>query len=272
MKNFLLILFTCLITSIAQAQDPVVGVNFDADYFAGGSDNKPGVIVLTGSGGGKANDSAKRIADMGYNVLSLSYFDRGGSDHVPETLELIPLEYFEAPKNWLSERSDGVILYGLSKGAELALTLASHDADYRAVVALAPSKVVWQGNPKDFSKIMESPSSWSKDGEGIAFVPYISRDEQKKLGIDNRHAASLTNEAAVREALIKVENIKAPLLLLSGGQDQSWPATDMANEVCARASGNCEHISFPEGDHLLSNYKVTYFAEIAKFLTQFSEE
>jgi uncharacterized protein len=272
MKIFIPIILACLINSVAQAQDAVVDVNFDGDYFAGGCDNKPGVIVLTGSGGGKANDTAERIADMGHNVLSLSYFDRSGSDHVPETLELIPLEYFDAPKKWLAERSDGVILYGLSKGAELALTLASHDADYWAVIALAPSKVVWQGNPKDFSKLMESPSSWSKDGEGIAFVPYISRDEQKKLGIDNRHAASLTNEAAVRDARIRVENIKVPMLLLSGGQDQSWPATEMANEVCATAGDNCEHISFPEGDHLLSKYEVTYFAEVARFLNQFSEE
>ncbi|MBT5073351.1 MAG: dienelactone hydrolase [Kordiimonadaceae bacterium] len=266
--KFLIVAVLLCVTSTVQAQDAVTGVPFDADYFAGGSADKPGVIVLTGSGGGKANDTAQSIADMGYNVLSLAYFDRGGSQYVPETLELIPLEYFDAPKKWLAARSSSVILYGLSKGAELALVLASYDPDYKAVVALAPSKVVWQGNPKDFSKIMDAPSSWSKDGEGLAFVPYISRDAQKALGLDNRHAASLTNEDAVDKARIKIENIKVPMLLLSGGEDQSWPSTEMANDICARALSNCEHVSYSQGDHLLTNFSVTAFAEVAKFLKQ----
>ncbi|MBT6210887.1 MAG: hypothetical protein HOI35_12820 [Woeseia sp.] len=79
------------------------------------------------------------------------------SDLVPETLELISLEYFDAPKKWLMERShtrgDGCSIYGLAKGAELALVLASHDSDYKAVVALAPSHVVGQGIPKNFSNL-----------------------------------------------------------------------------------------------------------------------
>ena len=112
-----------------QAQVPermvVSGVSFDADHFASENSGRYGVIVLT------------------------------GSDLVPETLKLISLEYFDAPKKWLMERShtrdDGCIIYGLSKGAELALVLASYDSDYKAVVALVPSHVVWQGNPKNFS-------------------------------------------------------------------------------------------------------------------------
>ena len=144
--------------------------------------------------------------------------------------------------------------------------LASYDPDYKAIVALAPSSVVWQGFPKDFSKIMESPSSWSKDGKGLSFVPYISREEQNKLSINNRHAASLTNASAVRDALIKVEHIKSPILLLSGGEDKSWPSEEMANDICKRVGNNCTHKSYPEGDHLLSEHKNEMFAEVDKFL------
>jgi len=109
--------------------------------------------------------------------LSLACFDKSGSDHVPQTLELIPVEYLGAPKVWLSKRSNNVVIYGLSKGAEFALLLASLCGEYDATIALAPSLVVWQGNPKDFSKLMQCPSSWSKDGASVPFVPYIDSAE-----------------------------------------------------------------------------------------------
>ena len=121
--QFILFLSLVLLLPASLAQDiqssPVVGVDFDADFYDYGSADNYGVIVLTGSGGGKADYTATQIAAMGYDVLSLAYFDRSGSDVVPDTLELIPLEYFEAPKKWLMDRpntrGDGVILYGLSK-------------------------------------------------------------------------------------------------------------------------------------------------------------
>jgi esterase/lipase len=276
-----LLLITCLAlaASNVEAQNaepaPVSGVRFDANFFASGSYGKYGVIVLTGSNGGKADDTARLIANMGFDVLSLAYFDRAGSTLVPETLEMIPLEYFDAPKKWLmarnNTRDDGVIIYGLSKGAELALVLASHDIDYKAVVALAPSHVVWQGNPKNFADIMSSPSSWSLKGEPLPFVPYVSNEEKERMGFTNRHAASLTNREAVKRALIGVENINAPILLMSGGMDAMWPASKMGAEICltvnsSRHNASCEHLIYEDGDHLLSNYQAESFAAVDRFL------
>jgi len=272
----------CLLALAAQtvqAQDmgstPVKGVNFDANFFTSKSEGKYGVIVLTGSGGGKADDTARLIADMGYDVLSLSYFDRSGSALVPETLEMIPLEYFDAPKKWLmarnNTRNDGVVIYGLSKGAELALVLASHDSEYKAVMALAPSHVVWQGNPKNFADIMSSPSSWSLNGRPLPFVPYVSNAEKESMGFSNRHAASLTNRVAVEKALISVENIDAPILLMSGGNDTNWPASEMGTKICltvyaSNDNASCEHRIFEDGDHLLSKYQTESFGAVAQFL------
>lgn len=276
---YVLIFLVVLVQSAVQAQDTeptvITGVGFDADHFASETNGRYGVIVLTGSGGGKANDTARLIAEMGYDVLSLAYFDRTGSALVPETLEMIPLEYFDAPKKWLMGRSntrdDGVVIYGLSKGAELALVLASHDSDYKAVIALAPSHVVWQGNPKDFSDLMSSPSSWSWKGQPLPFVPYVSNEEKESMGFTNRHAASLTNKVAVERALISVENIDAPILLLSGGMDAMWPASKMGTEICSAANSShadipCTLLIYEEGDHLLSNYQTESFGAVAKFL------
>ncbi len=271
-------------TALPQTQSaqtyPVVGVPFDANYFDGGIDRNYGVIVLGGSGGGKADETAARIAAMGYDVLSLAYFDRDRPGTVPQTLELIPLEYFVAPKRWLMDRpttrDDGVILFGYSKGAELALVLATSDTDYKGLIALAPSHVVWQGNPADLAEIMSSPSSWSRQGQGLPFVPYVSIEERDRLGYSNRHAASLSNEDAVARARIPVADIQAPVLLLSGGADAMWPATNMATEICATMrqtdAAACRHVSFDDGDHLLSNYQDDLYAEVAEFLRMVSSD
>ena len=276
---FVLICIFVLAMPVVWAQDAeptlVSGVNFDADHFASESNDRYGVIVLTGSGGGKANDTARLIAKMGYDVLSLAYFDRDGSAFIPETLEMIPLEYFDAPKKWLMERSntrgDGVVIYGLSKGAELALVLAAHDSDYKAVIALAPSHVVWQGTPKNFSDLMSSPSSWSWKGQPLPFVPYVSNEKKESMGFTNRHAASLTDNVAVERALINVENIDAPILLMSGGMDTAWPATEMGTKICSTVNSShnvksCTLLIYEEGDHLLSNYQTESFAAVARFL------
>ena len=266
----------------AQGAEPIAvdGVSFDADHFASASHGRYGVIVLAGSGGGKANDTARLIAEKGYDVLSLAYFDRTGSEHVPETLEMIPLEYFDAPKKWLMERSntrgDGVVLYGLSKGAELALVLASHDSDYKGVIALAPSHVVWQGNPRNFTDLMSSPSSWSWNGQPLPFVPYVSNEEKESMGFTNRHAASLTNKIAVERAKISVENIDGPILLLSGGMDTNWPATEMGTEICSKVNSShsgksCTLLTYEEGDHLLTGYESETFDAVAQFLQSVSQ-
>lgn len=266
MKQLFYVLAFLLCTFSVGAQETLKNVNFDADFFSGEND-RLGIIIVAGSGMYKDNQTAKKLNKMGYNVLSLAYYDSEGRKGLPKTLEMIPLEYFEAPKKWLLNRSSDVVIFGLSKGAELSLLLASKDDDYKAVIALAPSKVVWQGFPKDFSKIMESPSSWSSKGKAIPFVPYISREMQKELGIDNRHQASMTNRDAVNNALIHVENIKVPTLLLSGGKDQSWPSTQMAWDICKRMTDRfCSHVNYPDGDHLLENFKENYLEEVKSFL------
>lgn len=279
--NFCLVVLAVTIT-VAEAQEigpiPVESSTFDANFFSNGREGSYGVIVLTGSGGGKADSTAERIAEMGFDVLSLAYFDRNGSSSVPETLELVPLEYFEEPKQWLMDRpntrNDGVILYGLSKGAELALVLASYNNDYKAVTALAPSHVVWQGNPRNFANLLSSPSSWSQDGKGLPFVPYVSTEERDRLGYSNRHAASLTNISAVEEARIKVERISGPVLLLSGSSDNNWPASSIGAEICETINSanpdRCNHIIYEGGDHLLSNFQSEYFAAVESFLNSVS--
>ncbi len=168
----------------------------------------------------------------------------------------IPLEYFDAPKKWLMDRddtrSDGVIIIGWSKGAELALLLASQDDAVKGVVGIAPSSVVWAGILDDWRKVPSS--SWTQGGQPLAHVPFAQGVQITKL--TDLYAASLEQEEFVTKARIRVEDIKGAVLLLTGGQDEIWPANEMAVNVCEKIHEGgtyCNHTNFPTAGHLLDS-------------------
>lgn len=256
MKKILVVAAAYAVVSMAvpaQASDfhSVQTDQFVAD-FAPAEGKKYGVLVLGGSEGGKPKDLATKIADMGYPVLSLAYFKEEG---LPQELNEIPLEYFDAPKDWLQARADtkddGVIVVGWSKGAELSLLLASRDPSYKGVMAIAPSSVVWAGILKDWTKIPSS--SWTVGGEPMAHVPFAQGVQINSL-VD-LYEASLKQETFAEKAVIPAENIRGSVLLMSGGMDEIWPAGMMADDVCKRmeaAGGSCSHAHYPDAGHLLN--------------------
>ncbi|MCI0750658.1 MAG: hypothetical protein L0Y35_02365, partial [Flammeovirgaceae bacterium] len=62
----------------------------------------------------------------------------------------------------------------------------------------------------------------------------------------------LEDKEAVEKALIKVENIKGPILLVSATKDEMWPSTEMSDEIMARLQSKkfphvFEHIAIDGG-------------------------
>ena len=254
-KIFYTVISVCFLSVTLSANDfePVKTDAFVADFLPAKTSGKYGILVLGGSGGGKPDRLAERMAGYGYAVLSLAYFKEDG---LPTELNKIPLEYFKAPKAWLmsqdNTRNDGVIVVGWSKGAELAFLLASHENDIKGVIGIAPSSVVWAGILNDWRKVPSS--SWTIGGEPLAHVPFAQGVEIKKL-ID-LYAASLEQQDRVNAARIPVENINGPVLLLTGGKDEIWPANNMAIEVCKAmldCGKQCNHINFADAGHLLDS-------------------
>ena len=152
----------------------VQGVSFDGEFYPPlGSPKKLGVLVLGGSDGGIPGRRAKCIAENGFPVLALAYFK---TKRTPEYLDMIPLEYFDQPIEWLKKNNHTqggrIVVIGESKGAELALLLASRKPEISGLVAFVPGAVVFQGIPKDY---WPPRSSWSYMGEPIPFVPYRSQ-------------------------------------------------------------------------------------------------
>jgi uncharacterized protein len=239
--------------------EPVTGAGFEADlYLPPGASDRPGVIVLGGSEGGKPADWAKRIAAAGYPALCVAYFK---TKTTPATLELIPLEYFKTAIDWFlasgKARPGGVIVFGGSKGAELALLLAARVPEIKGVIAIAPSAVVWQGLPAGWWPIPPALSSWSEHNAPVPFVPYDYSVMANAERLVDFYRGALGNKAAVEAAAIPVENINGPILLLAGAEDTLWPSAEMAGMIAERLKRSgfahrFERIVFPDAGHSLN--------------------
>jgi dienelactone hydrolase len=213
--------------SMTDFRDGIVGTL----YTPYGKRNVPAVIVLGGSEGGTMRDRAAMLASHGYAALALGYF---GAPGLPQELDRIPVETVTRAVEWLKNQpmvdAKKVALFGGSKGAELALVAASRDRDVRAVVALAPSSVVYQS----ITGGRELSSSWSAGGKQLPYAPYVSSEAfSKSHRLIDLYEPTLA--AAPAAAAIEVENINGPVLLIAGQDDALWPSAKMAEQLVARA-------------------------------------
>ena len=205
----------------------------------------PGVLILAGSGGGVYEWLAQAFASSGFAALTLPYFNY--RDLPPELVE-IPLEYFHRAVTWLKKqpavKADRIGVAGGSKGGELAPLLASLFNDFQAVVAWSPAAHVWEGlSMKFFSPDYTPISSWALSGQPLPFIQFAYTQEEKekeKKGelhsfIEPHHRSlAQAGPALLENAAIPLEKIKAPLLLISGTDDQTWPADEFCREVATK--------------------------------------
>jgi dienelactone hydrolase len=252
--------------------DGFLGICFEpADRRAAG----PAVLVVPGSTGAEAmTPLAGLLASHAYTAMVAAYMQEPG---LPSTLREIPIERLLAALRALADRDDvatgRVAVVSASVGTEGALAaLAYGDADVRAVVAIAPSSVIWQALP-DRGQAPHA-SSWSYGGEPLPWVPmrgerilpeivrhelvrrFSRRPRPTALHLFPAYAAGLRDGDAVARGLIPVERIRAPLLLLSGQDDQMWPASDMARQIIERrrqrgTGAGDAHLDLPDAGHFL---------------------
>ncbi|MFT3852316.1 MAG: acyl-CoA thioester hydrolase/BAAT C-terminal domain-containing protein [Ilumatobacteraceae bacterium] len=223
----------------------------------------PGVVALSGSGGGVPSWWGDLLAPHGIAVLAAAYF---GVEPLPAALCEIPVETVAAAGEWLRRRPEiregPVGLVGGSKGAELALLAATAFPElFGPVAAVAPQCVTWfgvdlTGGVADAS----ARSSWTLGGRPVPFVPPVpgvgferTARGLRSVGI---YAAALEQAAAIAAAAIPVERAIGPLLLLSGGDDGACPATSMARMIVERMNAHgrgadVRHRDFPACGHVI---------------------
>ena len=201
----------------------------------------PGVLLLGGSRGGAGpRRLAQVLAARGFVCFSLAYFNY---EDLPINLHEIPLEYFERAIKALQDppfvRSDRIAVLGISRGGELALLLGATFPQVKAVVAYAPSHVVWPGLPIKQNNGAAVPA-WTYRGETVPYMSeYLDNDAIAKLREKTNSPTAafdhlLSNASMVESASIPVENTSGPILLISGADDQIWPSTRMAEQVMKR--------------------------------------
>jgi hypothetical protein len=226
----------------------------------------PGVLALGGSDGGLPEYFLDLLVPEGFACLALGYF---GMDGTQRSLMEVPQERIERGLRWLAahprvKTHDGrVAIVGASRGGELGLLVAATFPDLVGpVVAYAPSSVVWPGIDADM-RPGPARSSWSLGERPVPFVTYAGdvRPATSERGISVRPVCerALDNEASVERAAIAVERAAGPLLLISGGDDQVWPAGRMCRFIVERMGArgrraDVTHLHYPSAGHGLFPY------------------
>ena len=221
----------------------------------------PGVILLGGSNGGSVGWLAKAIAYHGFSVLDIPYFKYPG---LPKKLVNIPIEYFEKAIRWIKNQKivkPGKIgLVGGSRGGELALLLGSMFDEFKVIVCWVPAAHLWQG--EEYTKLVPS---WTFKGKPLPYLgELMSKEELNKLysgqitSYREYFLSSLKNldRSLISKATIKVENIKAPILLISGKDDQTWPSTEFSDMIMKRLKKHnfrydSKHIAAENAGHMV---------------------
>lgn len=217
------------------------------------------VIVLGGSSGGFQDERAERLARAGFAGVSLAYF---AAENLPPTLKQIPLEYFEeAIQRVKSEPGiEKIALWGISRGAELALILGTlFPKDIHAIAAHVPSSV-------SYGALAEDPAipAWTYRGKALlppapfpkikSYDPSIGLTPETAISATSSFLNSMKDSNSFRAASIPVEKIRCPLLLISAEDDQMWPSTLFAKQIMERLQTHrspilCKHLSYPQVGH-----------------------
>jgi dienelactone hydrolase len=205
-------------------------------FLPPGQDRHPGVLVLGGSEGGMPRLRAAWLASHGFAALALAYFRY---DDLPRELAGIPLEYFGQALAWMAQRpeivADRIAVMGVSRGAELALQLGTMFGIVKAVIAYSPANVRYPA----CCGATRVPWAWTWNGNPLAF-----RVLRPRFGLE---------DSGMR-AVIEVERIKGPILLISGGKDGVWESSSMVDSIAARLKHaqfayGVEELKYPQAGH-----------------------
>lgn len=240
----------------------------EAKLYVGNAENQPLIVAFGGGGGGNdwsrnyLKEKRDSLNQKGFALLAIGYFNSIGT---PKSLDRISLEairdtIISAAQHPAIDQSK-IILMGGSRGAELALNLASRFNDFNGVIAMSTSNVsfpalTWSANT----------SSWTYQNQEVSYVPATLETISPALKGDlyTAHSMMLEDKEAVKKAEIAVENISGPILILSGKNDEQWPATEMSDQIVNRLQQNnyphfYSHIIL-NGGHIapLENFNYVY--------------
>jgi dienelactone hydrolase len=207
-----------------------------AEYYrpAGLPPTKKGfsnIIVFGGSDGGinSGRFLARFLSGHGFGALALAYFGLPGLD---KDLVRIPLEIIENAMRYVQSRPDGnpenTGISGISRGGELTLLAASVFPQLHAAAALTPSSILWESED-----IFNKAPSFTYKGRDFPWVMcdfsplYNEIRGRKPFACASVYAEAMKKTEECEKAMIPVERINGPVLMVSGKADHVWPAYEL---------------------------------------------
>ena len=206
---------------------------FEAILYPGNGRKDKVMIVMSGSNGGMklTKQEAEFYHRNGIPSLALALFK---TKQTPKELSRVPVEFVEKAIAWLIKQGYKQIgIDGISKGSEMALIAASLFPELSCVIVRVPSHFVSEGlSGSGKNKAPSGTSCWSYRGRELPYAPYRSRTFnilQMFMREKEMHIITFNRDKDITpETLIPIENIKAPILMLSSKHDEVWPSYESA--------------------------------------------
>lgn len=201
------------------------------------------VICMSGADGNKefALACGQEVWNMGYSVLVLGFLKWEG---LPQATCLMPIDYVENAIKWLhlwnGRKIEKIGIQGASTGAQYALLCASVCPKISCVIAAAPFDYVLEYVDQKFRRTGKSTYVWK--GKEIAYSPSILLDKgvpgllwkcvtDKQYGMKRMLRFYYDKCPLEEESRIRVEHMKADILLLASENDDCWPSEVSARRV-----------------------------------------
>jgi hypothetical protein len=187
------------------------------------------VLVLAGSSGRVDTTRAELLARHGAVAESIRWFGGPGQHDGPWE---IAIELFLGRVQELATVCDRIVVVGTSFGSEAALLTGAHSTQVSAVVAFAPSDVVWTGVTAEG----RTTSHWTLNGRLLPHVPFVDGWESAADPpefVDFYRECRARFPEQVRAAAIPVERIPH-VVVVAGGDDRVWPAVIHAEAIAER--------------------------------------
>jgi dienelactone hydrolase len=187
----------------------------------------PVILAIGGSNESVPFLPAAGFATAGYPAFALTYY---GGPTLSQDFKDISLNYFIQALEWLKHKVGAnrrIVVFGFSRGSEAALLLAARRPDLvSGVIATSPSSVANQCNCAGSGQPKDALPTWVA-ARGEPAIPYYTGFNWPRGNKHHKYNPPTANE----HGTIPVQDIKGPVFLACGTDDEIWTSCDFSNLI-----------------------------------------